>query len=162
MLLVNLEQMYELSNKALFENILLPEGLSKQALVQHLLDEHGEYDCVKSDIVAFKRMTENFFRIHFVDFERMLTALTTEYEPLHNYDRKSIITDESKLSAFDSDDYEKNSFLEHTDYTSGNIGVTTSQQLLNSEVDLRTKSNIYKIIGKMFLDECLVSVYGGF
>lgn len=41
----------------------------------------------------------------------------------------------------------------------GNIGVTTSQQMLESELSLRSKYDIYKIISKEFEREFLVQIY---
>ena len=78
----------------------------------------------------------------------------------------------NKVSAYDSDDFSnsdlenikdnsnrndtENISIDDTDNTTdtyttknhlyGNIGVTTSQQMLESEIDLRTKYNIYDII----------------
>ena len=41
----------------------------------------------------------------------------------------------------------------------GNIGVTTSQQMIESEMELRAKYDIYKIISREFEREFLVQVY---
>ena len=41
----------------------------------------------------------------------------------------------------------------------GNIGVTTSQQMIESEMTLRAKYDIYKIISKEFEREFLVQIY---
>ena len=41
----------------------------------------------------------------------------------------------------------------------GNIGVTTSQQMLEAEVELRTKYNIYEIITREFIERYCVMVY---
>lgn len=41
----------------------------------------------------------------------------------------------------------------------GNIGVTTSQQMLESEIELRNKYNIYDIIINDFIDEFCLRVY---
>ena len=41
----------------------------------------------------------------------------------------------------------------------GNIGVTTSQQMIESEMSLRAKYDIYKIIAKEFEREFLVQIY---
>lgn len=41
----------------------------------------------------------------------------------------------------------------------GNIGVTTSQQMIESELSLRAKYDIYKIIAKEFEREFLVQIY---
>lgn len=41
----------------------------------------------------------------------------------------------------------------------GNIGVTTSQQMLEAEVELRTKYNIYEIITREFIERYCLMVY---
>lgn len=41
----------------------------------------------------------------------------------------------------------------------GNIGVTTSQQMIESEMNLRAKYDIYKIISREFEREFLVQIY---
>lgn len=41
----------------------------------------------------------------------------------------------------------------------GNIGITTSQQMIESEMSLRAKYDIYKIISKEFEREFLVQIY---
>ena len=41
----------------------------------------------------------------------------------------------------------------------GNIGVTTSQQMIESEMELRAKYDIYKIISREFEREFLVQIY---
>ena len=47
----------------------------------------------------------------------------------------------------------------HDGHLYGNIGVTTSQQMLNAELDLRAKVNIYDVIAEMFYREFCVYVY---
>ena len=42
---------------------------------------------------------------------------------------------------------------------SGNIGVSTSQQMIESEMELRAKYDIYKIISREFEREFLVQIY---
>lgn len=44
------------------------------------------------------------------------------------------------------------------DHTHGNIGVTTSQQMLQSEIDLWTKFNVYKCIADMFVNDLMLTV----
>lgn len=41
----------------------------------------------------------------------------------------------------------------------GNIGVTTSQQMLESEIELRTRYNIYEIITREFIERYCLMVY---
>lgn len=46
-----------------------------------------------------------------------------------------------------------------TDRTHGNIGVTTSQQMLQSEIDLWTAFNAYKAMADVFIKELMITVY---
>ena len=50
--------------------------------------------------------------------------------------------------------------MEHKtiDHTHGNIGVTTSQQMLQSEIDLWIKFNVYKCIADMFINDLMLTV----
>lgn len=83
---------------------------------------------------------------------------------------------ENKTSAFDSSAYQpdseskssiknnnksstsSNSKNNHTAHLHGNIGVTTSQQMLESELDI-SKWNIYEQIADLFCDEFTIMVY---
>lgn len=121
-------------------------------------------------------------------FEKWFEALSLEYNPIENYDRIENWTDsgesgseisssgttEGQVSAFDSSTYsphdkEINSSGseasasntdEHEGRIHGNIGVTTSQQMLESEMVLQQKwGNLYNHIADVFISEMLVAVY---
>lgn len=47
----------------------------------------------------------------------------------------------------------------HDGRVHGNIGVTTSQQMLESELEIRQKWQLIKIITDMFINELLIAVY---
>ena len=82
-------------------------------------------------------------------------------------------TDERTVSAYNASDYqpdeksntggssetESERTFTHTARLYGNIGVTTSQQMLEAEVDLRSDTNIYSIISKLFYHDFIVPVY---
>ena len=121
-------------------------------------------------------------------FEKWFTALSLEYNPIENYDRIENWTDsgesgseisssgstEGQVSAFDSSTYsphdkEINSSGseasasntdEHEGRIHGNIGVLTSQSMLQSEYELQQKwGNLYNHIADVFISEMLVAVY---
>lgn len=52
-----------------------------------------------------------------------------------------------------TDSSNANRNLKHTSHTHGNIGVTTSQQMLESELKIRPKLNIYDFISSSFFAE---------
>ena len=68
-------------------------------------------------------------------------------------------TDETRRAGTisDTDGSEANTFI-HTSHLYGNIGVTTSQQMLQAELDVQ-KFNIYTEIANLFIDEFCIQVY---
>ena len=77
-------------------------------------------------------------------------ANSSSYEP---YDKHT--TSESSSSSGGTDvEYGD----EHTSHIHGNIGVTTSQQMLESELEI-AKFNIYTTIADLFADEFCIMVY---
>ena len=121
-------------------------------------------------------------------FEKWFEAASLEYNPIENYDRIENWTDtgesgseisssgttEGQVSAFDSSSYsphdkEINSSGseasasntdEHEGRIHGNIGVLTSQAMLQSEYELQQKwGNLYNHIADVFISEMLISVY---
>ena len=56
-------------------------------------------------------------------------------------------------------DYGKQRTETENTHIHGNIGVTTSQQMIESEMSLRAKYDIYKIIAREFEREFLVQIY---
>ena len=121
-------------------------------------------------------------------FQKWFEAASLEYNPIENYDRIENWTDsgesgseisssgttEGQVSAFDSSSYsphdkEINSSGsessasntdEHEGRIHGNIGVLTSQSMLQSEYELQQKwGNLYNHIADVFISEMLVTVY---
>jgi hypothetical protein len=74
---------------------------------------------------------------------------TTEHS---GKDELKDVNAESKSGKFDETS-------KHDGHLYGNIGVTTSQQMLQAELDLRSKVNIYDVIAEMFYKELCVYVY---
>lgn len=167
---VTLNQIYKLSNYTLFSNIVLPESLDKQLLIDSLLDECGEYDTISFDASIMKQKTERFFRRYKLEFEKVMEALNKEYNPIENYDRYETISDagsnENKTASYDSEDY-ANSNKQLIDnnrvaHLHGNIGVTQTQDMIRNEMRLRATANIYDYITDKFTFELCVPVLGGF
>lgn len=172
----------KLYNNDLFDDIDMPVGLDKTLLINTIYDVCGlcipiypEHDLLKSKI-------ETFFGRNKYNFDQIASALTVEYDPIYNYDRYEEYDEErttafseqnndtNSVNTYDSDtfhDREKNANTRSNDGTEGyktnnhiygNIGVTTSQQMLESEINLRTKYNIYEIIAKMFAKEFTLGI----
>lgn len=179
----------------IFDLLTVPDGLNKTTLIDNILLRSGEFevlyprpDFMKFSIGAFSRAWQP-------TFERWVKALSIEYDPLENYDRKEDWADirsgttsgstsgttgtttTNKVSAYDAGDTlttrsqdETNGSdsstssgsstegANHSGRIHGNIGVTTSQQMLISELDLGYW-NVYEKITDLFLTNFVIPVY---
>lgn len=202
MTLIGMNQFMLSMNMDLFSELTLPEGLEKQTLTDNILLEGGEFEVVYSDPIALKSFIGIWSRREQETFERWISALSIDYNPLENYDRMEHWTDETdgtgsstssgslnttsndtselQKSAFDQSTYspyEKtinagttgsnssdttgttmSNDSEHNGRIHGNIGVTTSQQMLEQELNLGYW-NVYKKITELFLQEFVIPVY---
>lgn len=84
----------------LFHLLSLPDGMDKDLFVNSLLMRYGENPVVFPSVPFFKSAVGVWSAKWYDSLERMLEAITEEYNPLHNYDRHETYTDtEAKESA---------------------------------------------------------------
>lgn len=202
-------------NTSLFSNIVIPEGLNKDTLVDNIMFDLGEFEVLYAQPFFYKSAIEHFFRKYSETFNKWYESMQISYNPLENYDRMESWNDtsrgsstnntntedtingttndsnrsstENRVSAFDSNNYQPNEQTDYSDSSTtitnsgsnstvtnagsnegnsthdgrvhGNIGVTTSQQMLESELNLRKKYNLYKMITDLFAQELCILVY---
>lgn len=128
-----------------------------------------DYECIVN------ALTEDYNPIHNYDrYEVRNEQRNNSYKSTNRDTGNS--TDEYQTSAFNSDSYQpkdkSTNSTNRTDirdtnednsYTTdnhlfGNIGVTTSQQMIESEMELRSKHNIYNIISMDFRKEFCLTI----
>ena len=211
----------------LFNLLSLPDGMDKDLFVNALLMRYGENPVVFPSVPFCKSAIGVWSSKWFDSLERMLEAVTEDYNPLHNYDRHESYTDketgsntgsstgtvadlgaeeseyvtdtdttateENTISAENVSTYQPDSKredsgtldstvtgkvskgntrtetrtdngsnrrdLEHTAHLYGNIGVTTSQQMLMEEIKLRKDLSIYDVAAELFYREFCLYVY---
>ena len=235
----------------IFANLTLPDGINKNLAVNNFLLKYGECPMLYTDL-RFQKAAFAVWSDKWRDgIARMLLALETEYNPLHNFDRYEEYTDAetidrdttdtgtdtlamtgtittaqdeditiaedvatdtdidttvtNEVSAYNSSAYQADNKtttdsstgetvnrdvtqsddidrtethnrtnlqtknlagtedidreLEHSGHLYGNIGVTTSQQMLEAELDIRGKYNIYDIIAELLRSEFCLYCY---
>lgn len=155
----SLVNLWELSNYTLFDNIVLPDDMDKTVLVNTIFDEAAELEPITPNPVLFQAKIENFFSRNLNAFTRLFDSLVADYDPLENYRRNETETAESKLAAFDSNDYQNSNYNTVGSTIYGNIGTMTSQQMLESEIKLRAKYNAYMIITDLFINDLMIQLY---
>ena len=185
-------------NDDLFSKINLPVGIDKDTLIDNILLRAGEFEVVYSNPFFYQNAIGVWSAKHERTFERWIDALSIEYNPVENYDRMEEWEDksngnstgetngntslnsinENKVSAFDSDLYQPDSYnsnisngndnsstktnssnnSKHVGRVHGNIGVTTTQQMLQSELSL-AEWNVYEHITDLFIEEFCIAIY---
>lgn len=234
MALLTIMGLYNYDN-TIFDNLMLPNGVDKPTLIDNIVLETAELECIYPTPVFLKTAIGLWSNVQFLTWGRVYTAMNLEYNPIENYDRQETETTTgtrahsgkdtttrsgtvsetgsttastqgtasesgtttNKIAGFDSttlvdhdsstgsntrqasDSSTGSSTRSGTDSSTqelthgeqiadsgsrtsrihGNIGVTTSQQMLQSELDLAPNLNIYQYITADFRKRFCVEVY---
>lgn len=198
----------------LWDLLMVPSGINKQELINNILMKGGEFEVLYSNPEFMKNMIGVWSSKWMHTMERWVKALSINYDPLENYDRKEEWLDNgsrnantkrvesasghddstssgsgnttNSRSAFDDSDYsphdksdstssgsntsnsttsatgsideKENTSNLRTGRAHGNIGVTTSQQMLESELEI-ARWNLYDEIADLFLSEFCIYTY---
>lgn len=171
----------------LFENFVVPDGVDSGLAVMSIIMDNADLEIMYPQPDTIKFLIGLWSTRMLPIWERVYKAITTEYNPLENYNRvevsKQTDTGESSASngatsttkvagyndttlttsgqTIDSSDGRGDSRLEsdRNSRISGNIGVTTSQQMLNQELDVSERTDIYKYISESFKQRFCLMVY---
>lgn len=195
----------------LFDDLILPDEIDKQTFIDNLLLRSGDFQLLYPSGDFMKPAIGAWGRKWFPTFSRWVSALSIEYDPLENYDRREEWQDTvnakttgsssgsasgstggttgstttNSVSAYDggtaytpkdqtvlsgtdsstssstsssSNSSQENRGAKHEGRTHGNLGVTTSQQMLISELDLGYWNLYERMIG-LFLTEFVLPIY---
>lgn len=95
-----LQQIY--NGQTLFDLLTLPDGISKDDLVDNIILQGGEYEVLYSDPVFMREAIGLWGRKCYNTFLKWITAQNIEYNPLENYDRIEGWTDQLNRGASSS------------------------------------------------------------
>lgn len=91
--LIGFQNYLEGYNDDLFKYLSVPTGIDKDLLINNILLRGGEFEVLYSDPVFLQNMIGVWSSKWQRTMERWLNALSIEYNPLENYDRKEDWTD---------------------------------------------------------------------
>lgn len=124
--------------QSLFDNLTLPEGITKDTLIDNIILEGGEFEVMYSDPDFMRRAIGAWSLKWYPSIERWIKALAIEYNPLENYDRMEDWTDnierseaastEDTLSRDEAADFSQSDARQ----TGGDNTITTDRDSLNS------------------------------
>lgn len=121
----------------LFDDITLPEGLDKDALVDVIMDFDGMLFPYHQTPPILQSHIKRWFSQRLEDFTRMYKAVTAEYNPIHNYDRTEDHTVQHKDSGTDTDTSQDSG----TDKTSLKTGGEDTVSVVHGGTDTRNSKN---------------------
>ena len=177
--------MYEYDN-AIFNELSVPEGLNRDDVINNILIECAELEVVYPESETLKKAIGIWARSCQYTWERLFNSINIDYNPIWNVDAN--ITDQENITGdrtigrngeniksvkgFNETswaDAEKNTITEnvndnsgtdriYTQRRTGNIGVTTSQQMLREEREIAT-FNLINYITQEFKKRFCLLVY---
>lgn len=171
-----------LAQPSIFDGLRLPDAIEKQTLIPELVAQCAEFEILYPDPLFMKNMIRTWSTAMLYKWDKLYNTMLLQYDPISNYDRHEEWTDSgsSEVSpgstqTTSQQGYNEAGFVDATKVTAGgkdsteassthsgrmygNIGVTTSQQMLQSERDV-ADFNIYQIIIDDFKRRFCVMVY---
>lgn len=137
--------------------------------------ELAELEVIYPSWITMQRAISDWSKSRIKSWARMLQALSAEYDPIENYDRREEWTDgedssggyQNKVAGFNvgeqtesnSSEQQSKRSATHSGRIHGNIGVTMAQQMIQSELDLRAVNDIAQIIVNEFKKRFCIMVY---
>lgn len=178
MALLSVMGMYQYDD-TLFDTMQLPEGIDKNTLVGNILAECSEMELLISNPETLKEILAFWSAKNVANWQKIYDAMTAYYNPLWNKDGTVTETENRNLrstgsstgqvSAFNTENFRNQSkqdasgtdtgSITRSRTESGNIGVTTSQQMLKEEIEIRRDYNVYDIITEDFKSRFCLMVY---
>lgn len=132
--------MYEY-DPTLFDNLDLPTGIDSDVVRDEILLRSGDFETLYPNPDFLKLAIGHWSKKHYRTFDKWLTALNIEYDPLYNYDRTEEYTDERSGSSaksgetgrtFSNGSTENHADSENITDSESNTGERTSDSVGNS------------------------------
>lgn len=150
-------------DSTLFDDMVLPAGIVLDDLINNILYKYGDTPLFSPDPAVMKFYITKWSHKRIDQWNRYKDAIELQYDPISNYDRHEEGTDTNELtiSADNATDYQPDTKNIRTPklHIYGNIGVTTSQQMLQSEINLIPELNVIDFITEDFHSEFCLGIY---
>ncbi len=184
----------QLRKDDLFEDMILPDHLDKEVVLNSILIECGELPVMWPDYPFLKNQIRIWFKRKKPIFDKMVELMEAEFNPLYNYDRfeeyedseteKGSATSSGSGNATNTNaatSYESETFkntdkqisqssnsaqsssdnkrdLKHSAHLFGNIGITTSVDMLLQATEWYSR-DIPEIIAEEFKCDFCIGLY---
>lgn len=158
----------------LFDETGFPAGIDKDLVINQIIITCADLELLYPDADFMKQAITHWSEVMFPVFDKMAYTATITYNPIWNKD--GTVTEEVKTGAESESissvkGFNSNSWAEHTKGSGtaegtetrtrteqGNIGVTTTQQMLKEEREV-SQFSIYEFIADNFKQHFCLMVY---
>ena len=172
-MLLSIMGLYEYDN-TLFQGLQMPEGLNQEAVINEILLQCAELEIVYPDINIMKLAITTWSIANQYTWQKLYDTMVVEYNPIWNVDATVEIDRETSGSGnatdavkgfnsntwAESDKTDTSSSAEEdvTERRTGNIGVTTTQQMLEQERKI-ADFNMISFIAQSFKQRFCLLIY---
>lgn len=166
-------------NRNLFSDMILPEDINRQTLIDEIVLECAELEPLYPDPVFLRKAIGIWSRTEQRDWQKVLEAAAAKFNPVENYDRMEewedvgssqsagqstgsvagYNTDTMSPSSSDASSGSSSGTSTHSGRVHGNIGVVTAPQMLKEFMEVEPQLNIYKYIATSFKHRFCLLVY---
>lgn len=159
---------------SIFDNMYIPNGAVKDTIVNEIILRCSDLELLYPDPVFMKKAIEIWSDTNAINFQKMFDTMNLEYNPIWNKDgtyteetNTSGTTDNvSSVKGFNSDSWANNAKADGNTSgkitslkrETGNIGVTTTQQMIKEEREI-SEFSFYKYIAESFKQEFCIMIY---
>jgi len=172
-MLLSIQGLYEYDN-TLFQGLQLPKGLSQEAVINEILLQCAELEIMYPNIDIMKLAITTWSVANQYTWQKLYDTMVVEYNPIWNVDATVNIDRNTSGSGnatdavkgfnsntwAESDKTDTNSSAEEDviERRTGNIGVTTTQQMLEQERKI-AEFNMISYIAQSFKQRFCLLIY---
>lgn len=172
-MLLSIMGLYEYDNN-LFQGLQLPEGLNREATINEILLQCAELELLYPCINTMKLAITTWSLANQYTWQKLYDTMTVEYNPIWNVDA-TVSIDRDATGTGNATDavkgFNSNTWAESdktdtssaatedvTERRTGNIGVTTTQQMLEQERKI-AEFNMISYIAQSFKQRFCLLIY---
>lgn len=172
-MLLSIQGLYEYDN-TLFQGLQLPTGLSQEAVINEILLQCAELEIVYPNIDIMKLAITTWSIANQYTWQKLYDTMVVEYNPIWNVDATVVIDRDTSgqgnatdaVKGFNSDTWAESDKTDTdswavedvTETRTGNIGVTTTQQMLEQERKI-AEFNMISYIAQSFKQRFCLLIY---
>ena len=172
-MLLSIMGLYEDDN-TLFQGLQLPEGLDQEAVINEILLQCAELEIVYPSIDIMKLAITTWSIANQYTWQKLYDTMVVEYNPIWNVDATVVIDRDTSgqgnatdaVKGFNSDTWAESDKTDTdswavedvTETRTGNIGVTTTQQMLEQERKI-AEFNMISYIAQSFKQRFCLLIY---